>query len=104
VNGTLVIAQAAQTITFTPPPSPVLFGVAPIALSATGGASGNGVAFSVLSGPGSISGRPLTFTPPGTVVVAANQAGSPDYAAAPQVTQSIVVTSINITGNVAALG
>lgn len=103
-NGTLVIGQAAQTITFTPPPSPVLYGVAPIALSATGGASGNGVAFSVLSGPGTISGSTLTFTAPGTVVVAANQAGSIDYAAAPQVTQSIIVTSINVTVNVAVLG
>jgi sugar lactone lactonase YvrE len=83
-----------QTITFTPPTSPVTYPVSPIALSATGGASGNPVVFSVVSGPGTVSGTngtTLTITDAGTVVVAANQAGNTLYAAATQVTQSIVV-------------
>ena len=42
--------------------SVVLYGVAPIALSATGGASGNAVVFSVLSGQASINGNRLTIT------------------------------------------
>lgn len=38
-----------------------------------------------------MSGSTLTITGVGTVVVVANQAGNTNYAAAPQVTQSIVV-------------
>jgi sugar lactone lactonase YvrE len=79
-----------QTITFTAPSSPVTYGVSPIALSASA-SSGLAVTFSVVSGPGSLSGSTLTITGAGTVVVAANQAGDNNYAAAPQVTQSVVV-------------
>jgi hypothetical protein len=103
-TGTLTITQAAQIITFMPPPSPVLFGVAPIGLSATGGASGDAVIFSVVSGPGSVSGSTLTIIGAGTVVVAANQAGNANFSTAPQVTQSIVVTNISLTFNVGAMG
>jgi sugar lactone lactonase YvrE len=92
-TSTLTISSATQAIIFTPPTSPVLFGAPPISLSATGGASGNPVTFSVLSGPGSISGSTLTITGVGTVVVAANQAAGGNYSAAPQVTQSVVVNS-----------
>ena len=88
------IGIGPQAITFPPPASPVNNGVPPITLSATGGASGNPVVFSVISGPGTVSGTngtTLTITDSGTVVVAANQAGNANYAAATQVTQSIVV-------------
>jgi len=84
----------AQTITFPAPASPVIYPASPITLSATGGASGNPVVFSVLSGPGAVTGTngtTLSFTNTGTVVIAANQAGNASYAAATQVTQSIVV-------------
>jgi hypothetical protein len=91
-----------QTITFTPPPSPVTYGVTPIPLSATGGASGNPVTFSVLSGPGNVSGSTLTITGAGTVVVATNQAGNSTYSAAPQVTQSVVVNQASQTINFTA--
>jgi sugar lactone lactonase YvrE len=87
----LLVNQATQAITFTPPPSVVLYGVAPITLSATGGASGNAVVFSVLSGPASISGNQLTITGTGTVVVAADQLGNANYSAAAEVTQSVLV-------------
>ncbi len=90
VTQTIVVNQASQTITFTPPASPVSYGVAPIALSATSN-SNLAVAFSVLSGPGTISGNTLTIIGAGTVVVAANQAGNTNYTAATQVTQSVVV-------------
>ena len=90
----------AQTITFAPIPSPVTIGVAPTALSAAGGGSGNPIIFTVLSGPGSISGNVLTVTGVGTIVVAANQAGNADYSAAPQVTQSVVVNAITPTFSV----
>jgi len=88
------IGQAPQAITFPQPASPVYYGVAPITLSATGGASGNPVLFSIVSGPGSISATNntvLNITGWGTIVIAANQAGNYEYTAAPQVTQSIMV-------------
>jgi RHS repeat-associated protein len=94
--GTLTVTTASQTITFTPPTSPVTYGVSPITLSATS-TSGLAVTFSVLSGPGTISGNTLTITAAGTVVVAANQAGNTDYAAAAQVTQSIIVNAATPT-------
>jgi hypothetical protein len=88
------IGVGTQTITFTPPSSPVTYPAPPITLVAIGGGSGNPVVFSVLSGPGTVSGvngATLTITGTGTVVVAANQAASASYTAASQVTQSIVV-------------
>ena len=96
-SGTVTVNQISQTIAFTPPVSPVTFGAAPITLSATGGASGNPVVFSIVSGPGSVSGSTLTVTGAGTVVVAANQAGNIDYALAAQVTQSVVVNKASQT-------
>jgi len=85
----------SQNIAFTPP-SPLYFGIPPITLSATGGTSGNPVTFSIVSGPGSLSGTNdsvLDVTGTGAIVVAANQAGDAGYAAAPQVIASIAVVS-----------
>ncbi len=93
---TVTVTQAPQSITFTPPATPVTFGVAPIVLSASA-SSGLGVSVSVLSGPGSVSGNILTITGAGTVVVAANQPGNIDYSAAPQVTQVVVVNKATPT-------
>jgi CSLREA domain-containing protein len=90
VSVKFTINQASQTITFTPG-SPVTYGVSPIALTATGGASGNAVSFSVVSGPGTIGGSTLTVTGVGTIVIAADQAVSTNYAAATEVTAKIVV-------------
>jgi len=90
VTQSVVVNKESQTISFTPPASPVTYGVSPITLSATA-SSGLPVTFSVVSGPGTVSGSMLTITGVGTVVVAANQAGNTYYAAAPQVTQSVVV-------------
>jgi RHS repeat-associated protein len=92
VNGTLTVMSAAQTITFTPLSSPVTYGVSPITLFATS-TSGLTMSFSVVSGPGTVNGSTLTITGAGTVVVAANQAGNADYAAAAQVTQSVIVNA-----------
>jgi hypothetical protein len=99
-NASYTVAQATQTITFTAPTSPVTYGVSPITLVATGGASGNTVVFSVVSGPGTISGTTLTITGVGTVVVAANQAGNTNYSAATQVTQTVVSrATLTVTAN-----
>jgi hypothetical protein len=97
VTRSITVNQASQTINFTAPSSPVTYGVSPITLSATGGGSGNAVTFSVLSGPGTLTGNILTITGAGTVVIAANQASSTNYAAAAQVTQTIVVNPASST-------
>jgi RHS repeat-associated protein len=96
VTQSVVVNKASQTITFTAPASPVTYGVAPIALSASA-SSGLAVTFSIVSGPGTVSGSTLTITGAGTVVVAANQAGNTNYAAATQVTQSVVVNKATPT-------
>jgi hypothetical protein len=96
VLANFTINRAPQTIGFTPA-SPVTYGVSPITLTATGGASGNAVTFSVLSGPGSISGSTLTVTGTGAIAVAANQAGNTNYAAATQMTANIVVNQATLT-------
>ncbi len=92
----LTVNKAAQTITFTPPAA-VAFGSAPITLTATGGASGNPVTFTLVSGPASLAGSTLSFTGIGTVVVDANEAGNANYLAATQVSQSINVTNAALT-------
>ncbi len=87
---------ASQTIQFTPPASPAYIGESPITLLAKGGASGNPVEFSIVSGPGKLSGTNnslLTMTGTGKIVIAANQAGNSAFAPAAQVTQSVSVLS-----------
>jgi hypothetical protein len=96
VTQTVVVNPTPQTITFNPT-TPAQYTTTPITLTATGGASGNPVTFTVTSGPGTISGNQLTLSGTGTVVVAANQAGSANFAAAPQVSASIVVNPASQT-------
>lgn len=83
-----------QAITFTPLTSPAVIGT-PQTLSATGGASGQPVTFTVgagtTTGACSISGTVLSFAATGTCIVAADQAGTSTYAAAPQVVQTLTV-------------
>jgi hypothetical protein len=95
-SAVLTVNQATQTISFVAP-SPVTFGVAPIVLSASGGASGNPVTFSYISGPATLSGNILTVTGAGAIVVAADQAGNTDYSAATPVQQNIVVNAASQT-------
>jgi hypothetical protein len=90
-TATLTVNQASQALSFTPPASPVTYGVSPITLAASGGSSGDAVSFSV-TGPATLSGNTLTITGAGTVTVTARQAGSTNYTAATSVTQTIVIT------------
>jgi trimeric autotransporter adhesin len=60
-------------------------------LSATGGASGNSVVFTVASGACTLAGATLSYTGVGTCVIAANQAGNANYSAAAQVSANVVV-------------
>lgn len=86
VDGTLAVGLASQSITFNPVPA-ATYGAAPIDLSAfvTGGASGNPVTFSIVSGPGSLGGTNdaiYTITAAGSTVIKAEQAGNASYASA----------------------
>lgn len=102
-TGTLVIAKAGQTITFgTLPDVNVSVGTVPLSASSSVGLP---VAFSVQSGPATLSGSTLTLTGAGTVVVRAAQAGDDNYAAATPVDRSFTVTSSAATvtlGNLSA--
>jgi hypothetical protein len=89
-NGTLVIAKAAQSITFNVLPD-VPFSTVPLALSAT--ASSNlAVVFTVQSGPAILTGNDLTLTGSGAVTVRASQPGNANYEAAPDVDRTFAVT------------
>jgi hypothetical protein len=96
VQQTIVVNKAAQAITFTPPSQPIHFIVGGITITvvASGGASGNPIVFTVdksSTGAGTFSGNVLTVTAMGTFVIDANQAGSSNYLAAPQVQETIAV-------------
>jgi sugar lactone lactonase YvrE len=100
-----VVAGTPQTITFTTP-TPVTWStsIAPIQLVATGGASGNPVIFSIVSGSGTLGGTNnsvLTVTDIGSTVIAANQAsGGPIngvyYSKAATVMATMVVKPIGV--------
>ena len=106
-NGTTNIGSAysflqlqSQTITFGAL-TPVTYGDAPFAVSATGGGSGNPVTFTstdnaVATCTGT-NGATLTIIAPGTCTINANQAGNSSYNAAPQVGQSLLVNTKALT-------
>jgi hypothetical protein len=73
-RATLDVTADLQTITFTLPTAQVNYGAVPIALSASA-SSGLPVTFTVISGPGVLSGSTLSITGAGTIVVRASQGG-----------------------------
>ncbi|NTV13115.1 MAG: M6 family metalloprotease domain-containing protein, partial [Desulfobulbaceae bacterium] len=84
------VAVASQSISFGAAPS-LTYG-APGTVSATGGASGQPVLFSSLTtAVCTVSGNTVTPVAVGTCTIAANQAGTTNFTAAPQVTQSFPV-------------
>ena len=86
---------ALQSITFAAPASQT-YGDAPVALSATGGASGNPLTFTVISGPGTIVSGKLRIDGAGDIVVEANQAGNKLFLPANPVRQTFVVGKANL--------
>ena len=86
----VVPGHVAQTIVFSLPAEDTIG--AKVALSATGGASGNPVTFTVLT-PGTcmVANGKVSLTAIGDCTVAADQAGNAAYDAAPQVTATIAV-------------
>lgn len=94
VQNFTVSHSRAQSITFTStPPNPALTG-GTYTVSATGGASGNTVIFSSLTpATCTVSGTSVSLVAVGGCTVAADQAGGPDYDAAPQATQAFAISS-----------
>ena len=90
-QATFTVAQATQTINFPQPQSPVAPGTA-VPLNATS-SSGLPVSYTVVSGPGTLSGSTITPTAAGTIVVQASVPASTNYLAAAPVSRSIVVTA-----------
>jgi hypothetical protein len=88
----VAVPRATQTITFTTKaPTPGYVGTT-YAVSATGGDSGNPVVFrSATPKVCTVSGSTVTFGGTGTCSISADQAGTPDYDAAPTVTQNVNV-------------
>jgi alpha-tubulin suppressor-like RCC1 family protein len=83
---TLAIVQGNQNISFGSASTVVVGGTGTV--SATGGASGNPVAFSSLTtGVCTVSGNTVTGVTAGTCTIAADQAGNANYNAATQATQ-----------------
>jgi len=93
--GTVIAVASAQSITF-PAINPVSYGVAPFPLNATA-SSGLAVTFSVISGPGAVSGTTLTVRGVGSVVIQADQAGNASFSAAPAVRRTLVVNPATTT-------
>jgi hypothetical protein len=98
VQQTITVGQGSQVITFANP-GPGTVGQS-VALTATGGGSGNPVVFSVdaTSGPGvcTVSGTDgvtVNYLAVGSCVVDANQGAGNGYAAAPQVQQTITASA-----------
>ena len=107
VQESVTAQKASQAIRLTsaPPASPVYGGS--YTVTATGGASGNSVVFSIdrssSAGACSISGAKVLFTSAGSCVIDANQAGNASYAPAPQVQQTLtIVYSKTVSGNSSA--
>jgi hypothetical protein len=95
----LQINASTQTISFTPPTTPVNYSNGLTAtLSATGGSSGNPIVFSIdpsSTGTGTITGNTLAVTGAGTFVIDANQAAAAGYLAATQVQRTYKVSAAN---------
>ncbi|OIN94164.1 MAG: hypothetical protein AUJ20_01580 [Comamonadaceae bacterium CG1_02_60_18] len=91
--------QVTQKIVVSPAPQSISFGAAPTlvvdatgTVTATGGASGNGVVFSsVTPSICAVTGSTVSALAAGNCAVAANQAANANYLAAPQTLQWIVV-------------
>lgn len=101
VERSFSVSSASQSITFAPLPDKV-FGDAAFDLSASA-TSGLPPAFSIVSGPASLSGSTLTITGTGTVTVRASQAGDSNYAAASPVERSFNVAQATQTLSFAPL-
>jgi hypothetical protein len=86
----------SQTITFNALTAMTYGSSSTLALNATA-SSGLAVSYTVVSGPGTVSGNTLTITGAGSIVIQANQAGDATYNPASPVSQTLVVNPKNLT-------
>jgi sugar lactone lactonase YvrE len=88
------VKKLAQMINPFTPVGAKTFGTAPFTITppAANDSSGTPVVVSIKSGPATMSGNTVTLTGIGTVVMAADQAASTLYNAAPEVTTSFIVS------------
>ncbi|OJJ23432.1 hypothetical protein BKI52_03465 [marine bacterium AO1-C] len=95
VNQTLTVNKANQNISFNlGGDASKVVGDANFTLNATGGASGNAIAYtSSNTAVATISGTTVTITGAGTTVITASQTGNTNYNAATDVTQTLTVTN-----------
>ena len=94
------IGLGSQTISFDAAPSVVVGGTGTV--SASGGNSGNPVTFtSTTTDVCTVSGSTVTGVSAGTCIIAADQAGSANYNAATEVTQSF---SVGLTSQTISFG
>jgi hypothetical protein len=91
VMTSFTIAKASQTIAAFSHITGITYGMTPFAVSTPAATSGLSVTLSLKSGPATLSGGMVTVTGVGTVVLAADQAGSDLYNAAKEVTVSFAV-------------
>ena len=102
MSQSFAVGQGNQAITFTSPaPGAAIVGGPTYTPTATGGASGNPVVFTIAgasSGVCTISSGVVSFIGGGTCTINANQAGNANYLAAPQVQQSFTVAAATVPG------
>ena len=91
VSQTLVVERALQAITFADLGT-IAYGIPSVTLSASA-SSGLPVTFAIVQGPASLSGRTLTLSEAGEVIVAANQSGDANRQAAPEIRRTLTVTA-----------
>ena len=109
VQQTVAVGKAAQTVTFTSlPPNDPPNGTS-YQPTATGGASGQPVTFSIATPDICTTARgTVSFTAVGQCVLHADQAGNANYTAAPTASQQITVspapTHVNVTVSTAVSG
>ena len=80
-SGTLVIAQAGQTLTIASLPGPINVGV-PFTVNATASSGLSPIAWAVVSGPATLVGNSVTVTGTEAVTLRATQTGDANYAPA----------------------
>ena len=87
------MGKGSQTVTPSTPPTNVTVFSPTYTPTGSGGPSGNPVVVTLdaLSTGCTLTGGVVTFAAPGTCLVDFNQAGNANYAAAPQVQQTIAI-------------
>jgi hypothetical protein len=91
VTTSVVVNKGSQTILPFGTIPTQYYGEAPLTITLPASTSGLAVTISVQSGPATLAGNKLTLTGPGTVVLAADQAGNANYNSAAEVTTSFQV-------------